>query len=87
MRAANPRLITCDISGYGEDGPYRDMKAYDLLVQAETGLCSVTGTPDSPGRVGVSVCDIAAGMNALTGILQALYERERTVSRLVAALV
>lgn len=77
MRAANSKLITCDISGYGEDGPYRDMKAYDLLVQAETGLCSVTGTPESPGRVGVSVCDIAAGMNALTGILQALYERER----------
>lgn len=78
MRAANPKLITCDISGYGEDGPYRDMKAYDLLVQAETGLCSVTGTPEAPGRVGVSVCDIAAGMNALTGILQALYELERT---------
>jgi len=78
MRDANPKLITCDISGYGEDGPYRDMKAYDLLVQAETGLCSVTGTPEAPGRVGVSVCDIAAGMNALTGILQALYDRERT---------
>ena len=64
MRRANPRLVTCDISGYGEDGPYRDMKAYDLLVQAETGLCSVTGTPEAPGRVGVSVCDIAAGLNA-----------------------
>ncbi len=78
MREANPRLVTCDISGYGEDGPYRDMKAYDLLVQAETGLCMVTGTPEAPGRVGVSVCDIAAGLNALNGIGQALYRRERT---------
>lgn len=78
MRRANPRLVTCDISGYGEDGPYRDMKAYDLLVQAETGLCSVTGTPEAPGRVGVSVCDIAAGLNALAAIGQALYARERT---------
>ena len=78
MRETNPRLITCDISGYGEDGPYRDMKAYDLLVQAETGLCSVTGIPEAPGRVGVSVCDIAAGMNALAGIYRALYARERT---------
>ena len=78
LREKHPRLITCDISGYGEEGPYRDMKAYDMLVQAETGLCSVTGTPESPGRVGVSVCDIAAGLYALNGILEALYERERT---------
>jgi crotonobetainyl-CoA:carnitine CoA-transferase CaiB-like acyl-CoA transferase len=78
LRAAQPRLITCDISGYGEDGPYRDMKAYDLLVQAETGLASVTGGPDGPARVGVSVCDIAAGMYSHTAILQALYARERT---------
>ena len=78
MRASNPRLITCDISGYGEDGPYRDMKAYDLLVQAETGLCSVTGDAEAASRVGVSVCDIAAGMNAHNGILQALYARERS---------
>ena len=78
MRAANSRLITCDISGYGEDGPLRDMKAYDLLVQAETGLCSVTGDAEAASRVGVSVCDIAAGMNAHNGILQALYARERT---------
>ena len=78
LRAAHPRLVTCDISGYGEEGPYRDMKAYDLLVQAESGLCSVTGTPQEPGRVGVSVCDIAAGLNALCGIGQALFERERT---------
>ena len=78
LRAAHPRLVTCDISGYGRDGPWRDMKAYDLLVQAETGLCSVTGTAEAPGRVGVSVCDIAAGLNALNGIGQALYARERT---------
>lgn len=78
LRAKHPRLITCDISGYGEEGPYRDLKAYDLLVQAETGLCSITGAPEGPGRVGVSVCDIAAGMSALHGILRALYARERT---------
>ncbi len=78
LRAANPRLITVDISGYGEDGPYAKMKAYDMLVQSETGLASITGTPEGPGRVGVSVCDIAAGMHGLVGVLQALYERERT---------
>ena len=78
MRAANPKLITCDISGYGEDGPYRDMRAYDLLVQAESGLCEVTGTPDGPGRVGVSVCDIACGMAAHSAILEAIIHRERT---------
>ncbi|MDJ0951982.1 MAG: CaiB/BaiF CoA-transferase family protein [Alphaproteobacteria bacterium] len=78
LRRRHPRLITCDISGYGEDGPYRDMKAYDLLVQAETGLSSITGSPESPGRVGVSVCDIAAGMYGLIGILEALHERART---------
>ena len=78
MRRRHPRLVTCDISGYGDEGPYRDMKAYDLLVQAEAGLCMVTGTPEAPGRVGVSVCDIAAGLNALSGIGQALYQRERT---------
>jgi crotonobetainyl-CoA:carnitine CoA-transferase CaiB-like acyl-CoA transferase len=77
-RRRNKRLITCDISGYGETGPYAEMKAYDLLVQAETGLCSVTGGPESPARVGVSVCDIAAGMAAHAAILQALYARERT---------
>ena len=78
MRYLNKKLITCDISGYGEVGPYRDMKAYDLLVQAETGLCSITGTPEEEGRVGVSVCDIACGMNAHSSILQALYTREKT---------
>ncbi|MEN8195449.1 MAG: CaiB/BaiF CoA-transferase family protein [Pseudomonadota bacterium] len=78
LRAEFSRLITCDISGYGEDGPFRDMKAYDLLVQAESGLANITGTPESPGRVGVSVCDIACGMYAHQAILQALFARERT---------
>ncbi|HEX4095292.1 MAG TPA: CaiB/BaiF CoA-transferase family protein, partial [Caulobacteraceae bacterium] len=78
MRAANPRLIACDISGYGEEGPYAQMKAYDLLIQCESGLASVTGTPEGPGRVGVSVADIASGMYAHASILEAFYERERT---------
>lgn len=78
LRRANPRLVTCSISGYGEDGPYRDMRAYDMLVQAESGLASITGTADAPGRVGVSACDIGTGMNAHAAILQALYARERT---------
>ena len=78
LRRRHPRLITCDISGYGETGPYRDMKAYDLLVQCETGLASITGVPERPGRVGVSVADIACGMYAHAAVLQALYERERT---------
>lgn len=75
LRARHPRLITCDISGYGEDGPYAKMKAYDLLIQCETGLTSVTGTPEGPGRVGISIVDISAGMYAMIGILEALYER------------
>jgi itaconate CoA-transferase len=78
LRAAHPRLIVCDITGYGEEGPYADMKAYDLLIQCETGLASITGAPEGPGRVGVSVADIGCGMNAHAAILQALYERERT---------
>jgi itaconate CoA-transferase len=78
LRGKFPRLVICEISGYGDSGPYRDMKAYDLLVQAESGLASITGAVESPGRVGVSVCDIAAGMNALSGILLALLEREHT---------
>lgn len=78
LRARHPRLVTCDISGYGEDGPYAEMKSYDLLIQAETGLASVTGRPEGPGRVGVSVVDIAAGMYAYMGILEALLERART---------
>ena len=78
LRQANPRLITVDITGYGASGPYRDMKAYDLLVQCESGLASITGAPEQPGRVGVSVCDIACGMYAHAGILEALIERQRT---------
>ncbi|MCH8153910.1 MAG: CoA transferase, partial [Proteobacteria bacterium] len=76
LRTRNPRLVTCSISGYGEDGPYARMKAYDLLVQAETGLAAVTGRPEGPGRVGVSVCDVGAGMYAHMAILEALYARE-----------
>ncbi|MDB5412930.1 MAG: CoA transferase [Rubritepida sp.] len=75
LRAKNPRLITVDISGYGEEGEYAGMKAYDLLVQAESGLASVTGRPEGPGRVGVSACDIACGMNAHAAVLEALIER------------
>jgi len=78
LRRAHPRLVICSISGYGEDGPYAQRKAYDMLVQAESGLASVTGGPEAPARVGVSVCDIAAGMNAYEAILEALYARERT---------
>jgi crotonobetainyl-CoA:carnitine CoA-transferase CaiB-like acyl-CoA transferase len=78
LRAHNPRLITVDISGYGDSGSYREMKAYDLLVQCETGLAAITGAPERPGRVGVSVCDIACGMYAHAAVLQALLERERT---------
>ncbi|MCC3768014.1 CaiB/BaiF CoA-transferase family protein [Streptomyces sp. UNOC14_S4] len=78
LRAGHPRLITCDVSGYGSVGPYRDKKAYDLLVQCEAGLVSITGTPDSPARPGISIADIAGGMYAYSGILSALYERERT---------
>jgi itaconate CoA-transferase len=78
LRATHPRLIVCDITGYGEEGPYAEMKAYDLLIQCETGLASITGGPEGPGRVGVSVADIGCGMNAHAAILQSLYERERT---------
>lgn len=78
LRALYPRLITCTITGYGTSGPYRDKKAYDLLVQCESGLLSVTGTPETPSKVGISVADIAAGMYAYSGILTALYQRERT---------
>jgi crotonobetainyl-CoA:carnitine CoA-transferase CaiB-like acyl-CoA transferase len=78
LRARNSRLITCDISGYGEEGSYRDMKAYDFLVQCESGLVAVNGAPGAPGRIGVSVCDIGASMNAIIGIQKALIARERT---------
>ncbi len=85
LRRRHPRLITCDVSGYGAEGPYAEMKAYDLLVQAESGLCAVTGRPEGPGRVGVSVCDIACGMNAAMAILEALIARSRTgVGRAIA---
>jgi itaconate CoA-transferase len=78
LRPRHPRLIVCSLSGYGSSGPYRDRKAYDLLVQCETGLVSITGTPQTPSKVGISIADIAAGMYAFTGILTALYQRERT---------
>ncbi|MDH3640225.1 MAG: CoA transferase [Gammaproteobacteria bacterium] len=70
-----PRLIVCNISGYGDRGPYRDKKAYDLLVQSEAGLVSITGSPEAPAKVGISVADIAAGMYAYSGVLTALYQR------------
>ena len=75
LRAAYPRLIACSISGYGESGPYAQRKAYDLLIQAESGLASVTGGPEAPARVGVSVVDVATGMNAYEAILEALLAR------------
>ena len=78
LRPAHRRLIICDISGYGSNGPYRDKKAYDLLVQAEAGLLSVTGTPEQVVRAGISVADIAAGMYAYSSILAALIQRGRT---------
>jgi itaconate CoA-transferase len=73
-----PRLIVCDISGYGSDGPYRDKKAYDLLIQSESGFLSITGTPDQPAKAGCSIADISAGMYGLTNILGALIQRNRT---------
>jgi len=73
-----PGLIVCDISGYGSEGPYRDRKAYDLLIQSESGFVSVTGTPAEPAKAGCSIADIAAGMYAYSGILAALFERSRT---------
>jgi len=78
LRAKYPQLIVCNLSGYGSEGPYRDKKAYDMLVQAETGLISITGTPETPCKVGISAADIACGMYAYTGILTALLVREKT---------
>ena len=78
LRKKHPRLICCSISGYGESGPYAARKAYDLLVQAEVGLASVTGGPEAPARVGFSVADIGAGMNAYQAILEALIARGRS---------
>ncbi|MCV7563639.1 CoA transferase [Micrococcus luteus] len=78
LHAINPRLITCSISGYGESGPYEAKKAYDLLVQCETGVVSITGTEEEPAKAGIPVADIAAGMYAFSGILAALVKREKT---------
>jgi itaconate CoA-transferase len=78
LQEDNPRLVVCDISGYGAGGPYESMKAYDLMVQSEAGLLSVTGTPEEVAKVGISVADIAAGMYAYSAILAALLERGRT---------
>ena len=78
LRKDYPRLICCSISGYGESGPYAQRKAYDMLIQAESGLSSITGGPEAPARAGVSVCDIAAGMNAYEAILEAMLARAHT---------
>jgi itaconate CoA-transferase len=78
LQAMNPKLIYCNLSGYGEDGPYRDKKAYDLLIQSEAGLLSITGTPEVPSKVGISIADIAAGMYTYTNILAALLQRQKT---------
>ena len=78
LQKENPKLILCDISGYGNNGPYRDKKAYDLLIQSEAGFLSVTGTPDTPSKAGNSIADIAAGMYAYTNILAALLQRGKT---------
>jgi crotonobetainyl-CoA:carnitine CoA-transferase CaiB-like acyl-CoA transferase len=78
LRERHPGLVVCDVSGYGSSGPYRDKKAYDLLVQCEAGLVSVTGTPKTPSKAGIAVADIAAGMHAYSAILAALFRRERT---------
>jgi itaconate CoA-transferase len=78
LRERYPRLITCSISGYGPDGPYRDAKAYDLLIQSEAGLVAVTGSADEPAKSGIPAADIGAGMYAFSGILAALYDREHT---------
>ena len=78
LSVAAPSLVVCDISGYGDDGPYRDKKAYDLLIQGESGLLSITGTEEESAKAGISIADIAAGMYAYSGILAALFERTRT---------
>jgi crotonobetainyl-CoA:carnitine CoA-transferase CaiB-like acyl-CoA transferase len=78
LRRRHPRLICCSISGYGEDGPYRDRKAYDMLIQAESGLASITGGPEAPARVGISLVDIATGLHAYEAVLEALIARANT---------
>jgi itaconate CoA-transferase len=78
LRAMNPRLIYCSISGYGQGGPYKDVKAYDLLIQGEAGIIATTGSEDQPAKVSVPIADLACSMYAVTGILMALYQRQRT---------
>jgi itaconate CoA-transferase len=78
LRAVDPRLVVVNISGYGTTGPRRDRKAYDMLVQAESGMISVTGTPDTPTKTGIPAANIAAGLYAAMSALSALYRRERT---------
>ena len=78
LRAADPRLVYCSLSGYGQDGPYRDVKAYDLLVQGESGLLLANGTPDAPAKIGIPITDQIAGIYAALGIVTALHHRERT---------
>jgi itaconate CoA-transferase len=78
LLARHPRMIVCEVSGYGDSGPYRDKKAYDLLIQAEAGLIAITGSPGSPAKVGVSIADISAGMYAYSGILASLLQRGKT---------
>lgn len=78
LRSTYPRLVVCNLSGYGDDGPYRDKKAYDLLVQAEAGIISLTGSADEPAKVGTSIADVAGGMYAYCSVLGALFDRERT---------
>ena len=78
LRKTYPRLIVCDVSGYGSDGPYRDKKAYDLLIQSESGFVSISGTPDTPAKAGLSIADISAAMYAFSNILVALLQRQKT---------
>jgi itaconate CoA-transferase len=78
LRADHPRLVVCELSGYGSSGPYRQRKAFDLLLQGESGVISTTGTPEAPAKIGISIADISAGMYAFSSILAALYRRERT---------
>jgi itaconate CoA-transferase len=78
LHSLNPRLVYCSLSGYGQDGPYRDVKSYDLLIQGEGGIIATTGYPDKPARAGIAIVDIAAGMYATLGIVLALYQREKS---------
>jgi crotonobetainyl-CoA:carnitine CoA-transferase CaiB-like acyl-CoA transferase len=78
LKSINPRLIYCSLSGYGQDGPYRDVKAYDLLVQGEAGIIATTGYPDKPAKASVAIVDIASGMYATLGIVLALYQRQKS---------